>query len=55
MGIEGPFDFIRDEDIPQMIRWAMKEANPLYPVPVIFDEPLMRQVIERVRTEGNAL
>lgn len=55
MGIEGPFDFIRDEDIPQMIRWAMKEANPLYPVPVIFDEPLMRQVIERVRTAGNSL
>ena len=29
-------DMIQDKDIDQMIAWAMKEANPLYPVPVIW-------------------
>ncbi len=29
---------IRKEDIPQIIRWADREANPLYPVPVIWEK-----------------
>ena len=45
VGVEG----IKDEDIPQMIEWAMKEANPLYPVPDIWDEDGFRKLIERVR------
>jgi alcohol dehydrogenase class IV len=49
MGIPRGFDFIRDEDIPQMIRWATKEANPFYPVPVVFDGEHFRRVIESLR------
>lgn len=45
VGIEG----IKDEDIPQMIEWAMKEANPLYPVPEIWNEDDFRKLIETVR------
>jgi len=35
MGIPTSFDCIREEDIPLIARRAMKEANPLYPVPKI--------------------
>jgi alcohol dehydrogenase class IV len=49
MGIPRGFDFIKDEDIPQMTQWADKESNPLYPVPVIFSRDRFRQVIEKVR------
>lgn len=45
IGIEG----LKDEDIPQMIEWAMKEANPLYPVPEIWGETEFRKLIESVR------
>lgn len=49
MGIPDGFDFIRDEDIDTMISWALKEANPMYPVPVIYDRTRCRRVIERLR------
>ena len=34
LGIPECFPCIRSEDLPQMAAWA--EANPVYPVPVIF-------------------
>ncbi|GMO51432.1 MAG: hypothetical protein Pg6C_16190 [Treponemataceae bacterium] len=46
MGIPAGFDFIKETDIPQMIAWASKEANPLYPVPVVYDAPRYRRIIE---------
>lgn len=49
MGIPKGFDFIRDEDVEQMITWALKEANPLYPVPVIYDRSRCCRVIEKIR------
>ena len=49
MRIQDKFDFIRDEDIPQMIQWAMKEANPIYPVPALWHEPEFRALIARIR------
>ena len=49
MGLPDGFDVIRDEDIPQMIAWARKEANPLYPVPVIWEERDFRRLIEVIR------
>ena len=36
MNIPVTLDVIREEDYPQIIAWASKEANPLYPVPVIW-------------------
>lgn len=38
MGIPETFDTIREEDIPHMVSYAEKEANPLYPVPVLMDK-----------------
>ena len=49
MGIPEGFDFIRDEDVEQMITWAMHEANPVYPVPQVFTREHFRQVIEQLR------
>lgn len=49
MGLPDGFDMIQDEDIPQMISWAKREANPLYPVPVIWARHDFRRVIESIR------
>lgn len=37
MDIPTGFDFIREEDIPILVERALREANPLYPVPRIMD------------------
>ena len=48
-GIPCCFTEIREEDIPALARTADREANPLYPVPVLMNaaqlEPLYRQVM----------
>jgi len=49
MGIPNQFDMIRDGDIEQMITWAKKEANPLYPVPVVWGREDFRRLIQSVR------
>ena len=50
MGLPDKFDVIKDEDIDQMISWAAKEANPLYPVPVIWSREDFRNLIETIRS-----
>ena len=52
MEIPTGFDFIQEKDIPQMIVWALKEANPTYPVPVLFDKVRCETVIRRIMTEA---
>lgn len=49
MGIPDRFPQIQDKDIPQMIAWAKEEANPLYPVPVVWQEDDFRTLIESIR------
>ena len=49
MGLPDKFDMIRDEDIDQMITWAKKEANPLYPVPVVWGRRDFRRLIDSIR------
>lgn len=49
MGIPSHFDFIRTEDLPRMVAWAKAEANPIYPVPVVYDDARFRRVLERLR------
>ena len=49
IGLPDGFDVIKDEDIPQMIAWARKEANPLYPVPVVWGEQDFRRLIKAIR------
>lgn len=44
----GPQYAIRNEDIPKMVSQALAEANPLYPVPVIFGRQEMQSVFEKV-------
>ena len=49
MGIPVGLDMIKDEDVDQIITWAMKEANPLYPVPVIWGRRRFEDVIDTMR------
>ena len=49
MGLPDGFDVIQDKDIDQMITWAKKEANPLYPVPVVWARKDFRRLIESIR------
>ena len=49
MGLPDAFDMIQAKDIDQMVAWARKEANPLYPVPVVWGEADFRRLIESVR------
>ena len=48
LGIPTGFDCIRPEDLPQMAAWAEAEANPVYPVPVVFGEEDFIRVARRV-------
>ena len=43
------FENIVPSDIPMMADHADAEANPLYPVPVIWGQEEFRQLIESVR------
>ena len=52
MGIPTGFDYIREEDIPQMVEWALAEANPVYPVPVVYDKKRCETVIRRIIAEA---
>ena len=49
MGLPDKFDVVKDEDIDQMITWAKKEANPLYPVPVVWARKDFRRLIASIR------
>ena len=49
MGLPNGFDVVRDDDIDQMITWAKREANPLYPVPVVWARKDFRRLIESIR------
>jgi len=51
MDIPEKLDMIQDKDIPQIIAWAKKEANPLYPVPVVWAENDFRTLIENIRID----
>lgn len=48
MNIPDGFDCIKEEDIPTIVKRALKEANPLYPVPKIMDEADCEAVIRRL-------
>ncbi len=52
MGIPTGFDFIKDENIPTMVKYALAEANPVYPVPVVYDRERCAAVIRRIRREA---
>lgn len=43
MGIGDTFSCIKQEDIPKLSHYADKEANPLYPVPVLMNAAELEQ------------
>ena len=45
MNIPEKFDFIKEEDIPTLVKRALKEGNPGYPVPKIMTEQDCEKVI----------
>ncbi len=51
MGIPEKLDCIRAEDIPAMARLADKEANPLYPVPTLWDSEELEALYLRASAE----
>ena len=48
MNIPDGFDCIKDEDIPVIVKRALKEGNPLYPVPKIMNAADCEAVIRRL-------
>ncbi len=49
MSIPAGADMIKDEDVPQIITWAMAEANPLYPCPQVWEKEDFEQLIATIR------
>ena len=48
MNIPDGFEQIKEEDLPIIVKRALKEANPLYPVPKIMDKKDCEAVIRRL-------
>ncbi|MCR5145118.1 MAG: iron-containing alcohol dehydrogenase [Lachnospiraceae bacterium] len=48
MNIPDHLPQINEEDIPRLAQWAEEEANPLYPVPVIYDKARFEAVLRKV-------
>lgn len=48
MNIPEKFDFIKEEDIPTLVKRALKEGNPGYPVPKIMDAKECEKVIRSI-------
>jgi alcohol dehydrogenase class IV len=57
MNIPVRLDCIRHDDIPQIVKWALAEANPWYPVPKIFGKSELTGIIRNViaESEGQAI
>ena len=49
MGIPDKFEQIKDEDIPLIAERALKEGNPLYPVPKIMDMEDCKALIKKIQ------
>jgi alcohol dehydrogenase class IV len=49
MGIPEKLEIIKERDIPQMVQWALAEANPWYPVPVVFGPGQIKAIIDKIR------
>ena len=55
MNIPDHFDIIEDKDIPQMARYAAKEANPLYPVPKLMNRKELEKFYYQVKGNNNGI
>lgn len=48
MGIPKTFDFIKEDDIPKLSKFASAEANPLYPVPVLMSAKELQKIYYKI-------
>lgn len=48
MGIPEKLSGIKKEDIPEMAKYAEKEANPLYPVPKLMTTKELSKFYEKI-------
>ena len=48
MDLPDRFDCIKEEDVETIAKWADAEANPLYPVPRIFDRKQLEDLVRAV-------
>lgn len=53
MGLPRKLKGIRREDIPHMARKAEREANPLYPVPILMTRTQLEPIYDIVREKGS--
>lgn len=49
MNVPEKFDVIEDKDIPQMAKYADREGNPLYPVPVLMNAKQLEKIYYMVK------
>jgi len=49
MNIPSKIECIKEEDIPELAKTAEKEANPLYPVPVLFTAEQLEKIYYQIR------
>lgn len=55
LGLPETFQMIRKQDVPQMAKWALAEANPWYPVPKVFGIKEITDIIGRVIQKETSL
>ncbi len=48
LGIPKKLEGIKEEDIDSLAAYADKEANPLYPVPVLWDKKQLKEIYRKV-------
>ena len=49
LGIPKTFDFIKEDDIPEMAKKASAEANPLYPVPKLMSAKELEKIYYKIK------
>lgn len=49
MDIPLNIDLIKEEDLDELIEYALKEANPLYPVPLLMDKEEFKYIYLRIK------
>lgn len=53
-GIPQRFESIKQQDIKKIVKWAMEEANPWYPVPKLMGEEELTAIVRQIEKEANA-
>lgn len=53
MNIPTGFNEIKQDDIDQIVKWAIKESNPVYPCPQVWNKKKFRTLVESLQRSGN--